>query len=470
MPRVTTVDLARLPRVDRVAAHAELAEARVRLGARVVTRLAREAVDAAREAALRGRKEGVSPVAGEDEVAADAARAAQAILGSRARRVLNGTGVLLHTNLGRAPLAPAAVRALAETAGGYVALEIDLATGRRGRRGAFAERALGELCGAPSVLVVNNGAAAILLLLSAHLAGRDVLVSRGELVEIGGGFRVPEILERSGARLVEVGSTNRTRVSDYARALDARTGDARMGAAILRVHQANFRQVGFVERPALGELADLARERGVLLLEDQGSGSLDDLTDLGLREEPSPAASLAAGVDAVTFSTDKLLGGPQGGVIAGRPELVDRCRRDPLARALRLGRLPLVALEATLEAWLARGPAAIPALARARIGRAALAARAERWRLALDAAGIASEVVDTHGEMGGGAQPGEPIASAGLRIPHAAPHQIASRLRACDPAVLLRVEEGALVLDALAVAESEGAELVVALLAVLVAS
>jgi L-seryl-tRNA(Ser) seleniumtransferase len=341
MPRVPTADLARLPRVDRVAQHPRLAEARARLGVRLTTRLAREAIDAARERVI-GRG---GAVPDEDEVARAAARAAGTLLASRARRVVNATGLLLHTNLGRARLAPAAVGALAESAGGYVALEIDLATGRRGRRGAFAEEALRELTGAPAALVVNNGAAACLLLLGAHLAGRDVLVSRGELVEIGGGFRVPEILARSGARLVEVGATNRTRIADYARALDERDG----GAAILRVHQANFRQTGFVERPSIEALGALARERRVLLLEDQGSGALDDLADLGLGDEPSPAASLAAGAHAVAFSTDKLLGGPQGGVIAGQADLVDACRRDPLARALRLGRLPLVALEATLE-------------------------------------------------------------------------------------------------------------------------
>lgn len=462
MPRVPA-DLARLPRVDRVVAHGQLAEARSRLGTRLVTRLVREAIDAARERVRRG---GADAVPGEEEVAATAAAAAHAILAGKARRVVNATGVLLHTNLGRAPLAPDAVRALADTAGGYVALEIDLATGRRGWRGAFVEQALAELCGAPATLVVNNGAAACLLLLGAHLAGKDVLVSRGELVEIGGGFRVPEILERSGARLVEVGATNRTRIADYARALDQRAG----GAAILRVHQANFRQIGFVERPSIEALAALARERGVLLLEDQGSGALDDLGDVGLGDEPSPAASLAAGVHAIAFSTDKILGGPQGGVIAGRADLVEACRRDPLARALRLGRLPLVALEATLEGWLAHGAASIPVLARARAGRAAHRARALHWQKALEAAGIAAEVIDTHGEMGGGAQPGEGIPSAALRVSHPQPSAVAARLRACDPAVLVRVEEGAVVVDALAVAEAEEPELVVAMLAVLVAS
>ncbi len=459
--------LARLPRVDRVVAHPELAEARARLGLRIVTGLAREAIDAARDGLVRTAqaRRDVEVVPGEDEVAAAAAGAAQDFLGARARRVVNATGILLHTNLGRAPLAPSAIRALAETAGGYVSLEIDLATGRRGRRGAFAERALAELCGAERALVVNNGAAAILLLLGAHLSGRDVLVSRGELVEIGGGFRVPEILERSGARLVEVGATNRTRIADYARALDARAA----GAAILRVHQANFRQIGFVERPTIVDLGQLARDRGVLLVEDQGSGSLEDLSDIGLGEEPSPAASLAAGAHAVTFSTDKLLGGPQGGVIAGRADLVDACRKDPLARALRIGRLPLVALEATLEAWLAHGAAAIPVVQRARAPRSALFARVEHWQKALGAAGIHSEVVDTHGELGGGAQPGEPILSVALRVPLAASHVIAARLRACDPAVLVRMEEGAILLDALAVAEADEAELVVALLSVLVA-
>jgi L-seryl-tRNA(Ser) seleniumtransferase len=453
--------LALLPRVDRVVAHAALSEARARLGVVIATRLAREAIDAARSKLLEGDGDAAPPT--EDEVAAAAARSAQAWLGTRARRVVNATGIMLHTNLGRAPLAPAAVRAL-EATGGYVSLEIDLATGKRGRRGAFAEKALCELTGAESAMVVNNGAAAILLLATACLPGRDVLVSRGELVEIGGGFRVPEIIARSGARLVEVGSTNRTRAADYARALEERTAPA----AILRVHQANFRQVGFVERPSIPELVALARASGALLVEDQGSGAHGDLSGLGLGGEPVPRAALEAGVDAVTFSTDKLLGGPQGGVVAGRVALVDRARRDPLARALRLGRLPLVALEATLEAWLTRGEAAIPTLARARLGEAAQRARVEHWRVGLAAAGIACEVVSTRGEMGGGAQPGEGVPSAALRVPSRAAHDLAARLRACDPAVLVRIEDGAILVDALAIAEGEERELVVALLAVLV--
>ncbi len=454
--------LALLPRVDRVVSHDALSEARARLGLGIATRLAREAIDTARLTMLRGSDDATAP--SEDDVAAAAATAAQAWLGLRARRVVNGTGVVLHTNLGRAPLAPSAVQALADTAGGYVSLELDLASGKRGRRGAFAEKALVEMTGAESALVVNNGAAAILLLATACFAGRDVLVSRGELVEIGGGFRVPEIVARSGARLVEVGSTNRTRASDYARALEGRTAPA----TILRVHQANFRQVGFVERPAVAELAELARASSALFVEDQGSGAYGDLSGLGLGGEPDARASLRAGVDAITFSTDKLLGGPQGGVIAGRAALVDRARRDPLARALRLGRLPLIALEATLESWLARGEIAIPALARARLGEAAQRTRVEQWRVGVAAAGISCDVVATRGEMGGGAQPGEGVPSAALRIPNRAPHVLASRLRALDPAVLVRIEDGAILVDALAIDAGEERELIVALLAVLV--
>jgi len=450
-----------LPRVDRVVAHDALSEARARLGAALVTRLARETIDAARRD-LRAEDGGVCPT--EDQVAAATACAAAAWLGLRARRVVNATGILLHTNLGRAPLAPAAVAALADTAGAYVSLELDLATGKRGRRGAFAERALAEMSGAQDALVVNNGAAAILLVASACFGGRDVIVSRGEVVEIGGGFRISEIIARSGARLVEVGSTNRTHASDYARALESCTAPA----AILRVHQANFRQVGFVGRPSITELSDLARASGALLVDDQGSGARGDLADLGLAGEPLARAALDAGADAVTFSTDKLLGGPQGGVIVGRTSLVSLARRDPLARALRLGRLALVALEATLEGWLSRGESAIPVLSRARLGEAVQRSRALRWRTELEAAGIDCEIVATRGEMGGGSQPGEGIASAALRLASRAPHDLAARLRACDPAVLVRIEDGAILVDALAIAEAEERELVVALLAVLV--
>jgi L-seryl-tRNA(Ser) seleniumtransferase len=273
--------------------------------------------------------------------------------------------------------------------------------------------------------------------------GRRVLVSRGELVEIGGGFRVPEVMARSGAQLVEVGTTNKTRVADYARELER--GDV---AAVLRVHQGNFRQEGFVARPPLAELAELAQKAGVPLLEDLGGGALVDFAAHGLAGEPTVQASVEAGVDLVCFSTDKLLGGPQGGAVVGRSGLVERARRDPFARAVRMGRLPLVALEATLEAYLAREPRRLPALDALLRPLPEVRARAEAWVTALAAEGVASEAVPLEAEVGGGALAGVPLASVGVALASSRPDALARALRRGDPAVLARVHAGQLVLDA----------------------
>jgi L-seryl-tRNA(Ser) seleniumtransferase len=431
-----------LPRVDRVVAHPLLAAARARLGAPGLTSLARRAIADARRAVRAGE-----PCPTLDAVAGRVAAMADATLRSRARRVINASGVILHTNLGRAPLARAAARALAEDAGGYTSVEIDLTTGRRGARGAFAEAAL----------IVNNNAAAVLLALGALTARADrraVLVSRSELIEIGGGFRVPDVLTRSGARLVEVGTTNRTRVEDYARALDE-TGDV---AAILRVHQGNFRQTGFVERPSLSALAALARARGVLLVKDLGGGALIDLGVPGLAGEPLVRDTITAGVDLVCFSTDKVLGGPQGGALVGRADLVERARRDPLARALRLGRLPLVALEATLACYLEGALEEIPAVAAMRASLASVRARAAAWQAALAARGVGSAVVDVDAVVGGGAYAEVPIASAGLALdaPDAcSAEEVSRRLRAVDLPIVARIHDGRVVVDARTVLPSE---------------
>lgn len=445
--------LARLPRVDRVAAHPSLDLLRRRLGAEAVTRITRRVIDRARAAVREG-----APCPSVEEAAAEVARDARAVLARRARRVINATGVILHTNLGRAPLPRPAVEALAASAAGYTSVEIDLETGRRGARGAFAEGALAELAGAEAALVVNNNAAAVLLVLSALTAGARVLVSRGELIEIGGGFRVPDVLARSGARLIEVGTTNKTRLDDYARAMD--DGGA---AAILRVHQANFRQVGFVERPSLAALADLARARGALLIKDLGGGAMLDLGPYGLPGEPTVRASVEAGSDIVCFSTDKVLGGPQGGAIVGRADLVERARRDPLARALRLGRLPLVALEATLACYLEGELDHVPALAAVRMPLSEVVKRATGWQVELAARGVASKVVELAVAMGGGSLAEEPLASAGIALDADGVEGLARSLRLGDPAVLARIHEGKLILDARTVLPGEDAALLDAL-------
>jgi L-seryl-tRNA(Ser) seleniumtransferase len=446
-------DLPRLPRVDRVVAHAALDHARRRLGAKAVTDLARRAIADARDEVKRG---GAAP--SEDDVAREVARRAEASLSARARRVINATGVVLHTNLGRAPLSRAATEALAASAPGYTSVEIDLASGRRGARGAFAESALASLAGAEDALVVNNNAAAVLLALSALASGRGVLVSRAELIEIGGGFRVPDVLARSGARLVEVGTTNRTRESDYENAL---TADSGIGA-ILRVHQGNFRQIGFVERPRLASLAAIAKRRGVLLVKDLGGGALIDLAPHGITGEPTVQSCVDAGADVVCFSTDKALGGPQGGALVGRAALVDRARRDPLARALRLGRLPLVALEATLASYLEGGPDAVPALAMIRRDVGALRDRAAAWITALAAHGVAARAIDLASLVGGGACAEEPLASAGIALDTDDADALAARLRAGATPVVARIEGGAVIFDARTVLPDEDDALVAA--------
>src|SRR4051794_9786150 len=305
----------------------------------------RTALEHARDEIRAGREPG-------DPIAA----ALLAVEGARRpslRRVINATGVIAHTNLGRAPLPAAAIERVVDVGEGYSNLELELESGRRGSRQTHLEAILSRLTGAEASLVVNNGAAAVLLALAALAEGREVLVSRGELIEIGDGFRIPDVLERSGARLVEVGTTNRTRAGDYAAGVTSET------ALVLRVHQSNFRVVGFTERPTLAELATVAREAGVPFVDDLGSGVVSAVGD-----EPTIAASLAAGAELVCFSGDKLLGGPQAGIVVGRADLVERLRRHPLQRALRAGKLTLAALEGTLGLYLdpVRAKAEIPVL------------------------------------------------------------------------------------------------------------
>jgi L-seryl-tRNA(Ser) seleniumtransferase len=352
------------------------------------------------------------------------------------RRVLNATGVLVHTNLGRAPLADAALARVAEVGGGYSNLELDLGTGARGSRQDHLAELLRRLTGADAALVVNNNAAAVLLALAALADGREVIVSRGELIEIGDGFRIPDVLARSGARLVEVGTTNRTRASDYESAVGPET------ALLLRVHQSNFRVVGFTERPQLDELAQVAERAGLPLVDDLGSGALAPLGD-----EPTAAESLRAGADLVCFSGDKLLGGPQAGVVVGRADLVDRLRRHPLQRALRADKLTLAALEGTLA--LALAPETrdrIPVLRMLHEPVEEVRARAERL-----AGLVGGEVEDTVARVGGGALPLAELPSAACAIEEA----LAEPLRLGEPPVVGIVRDGRLLLDCRTLADDE---------------
>jgi L-seryl-tRNA(Ser) seleniumtransferase len=355
------------------------------------------------------------------------------------RRVLNATGVLVHTNLGRAPLAPAALERVVEVGAGYSNLEYDLERAERGSRQDHLGPLLERLTGAEAALVVNNNAAAVLLALAALAEGREVVVSRGELVEIGDGFRIPEVLARSGARLVEVGTTNRTRAADYERAIGPDT------ALLLRVHQSNFRVVGFSEQPRLAELADVAARHGLPLVDDLGSGALAPVAD-----EPTPAESLRAGADLVCFSGDKLLGGPQAGIVVGRAELVERLRKHPLQRALRADKLTLAALEGTLV--LALDPATreqIPVLRMLHEPVERVRARAQRL-----AELVGGEVEETVARVGGGALPLTELASAACAVEEA----LAERLRLGEPPVIAIVRDGRTLLDCRTLTDAEADE------------
>jgi L-seryl-tRNA(Ser) seleniumtransferase len=391
------------------------------------------AVDAARVVLERAREQVRSGVDPGDL----SARLDHELANARApslRRVINATGVIAHTNLGRAPLAEAALERVHDVARGYSNLEYDLAAGERGSRQAHVTRILRRLTGAESALVVNNNAAAVMLALAALAEGREVLVSRGELIEIGDGFRIPDVLARSGARLKEVGTTNRTRAADYEAAIGPDT------AMLLRVHQSNFRVVGFTEQPRLEELAELARRHGLPLVDDLGSGALVDV-----RDEPTPRASLAAGADLVCFSGDKLLGGPQAGVVVGRAELVEQLRRHPLQRALRADKLTLAALEGTLTLAL-DSPEEIPVLRMLREPPEAVRARAERLAALVD-----GEVEETVARAGGGALPLAELPSFACAVEE----ELATPLRLGEPPIIGIVRDGRLLLDCRTLTDGE---------------
>jgi L-seryl-tRNA(Ser) seleniumtransferase len=372
------------------------------------------------------------------------------------RRVINATGVVLHTNLGRAPLADTAVEAMVAAAREYTNLEYDLDAGARGSRYVHCVSLLTELTGAEDALVVNNAAAALVLALTTLAPGAGVVVSRGELVEIGGGFRIPEILERSGARLVEVGSTNRTRLGDYRKALEA--GGARV---LLKVHRSNFRITGFTEEASLEELAGLAREHDVALLHDLGSGLLMEPERLGLPGEPRPHDSLRAGTDLVAFSGDKLLGGPQAGVLLGRADLIARLRSDPMCRALRVDKGTLAGLEATLRLYRDpdRALSEIPTLRMLHADSGELEARARAVASTLETSGVECGVVETAGAVGGGTFPDVELPSWGVRLGEGMTDELARALRAGDPPVVGRVLDDAVVLDVRTVLEGQESEL-----------
>jgi L-seryl-tRNA(Ser) seleniumtransferase len=430
-----------LPAVDRLVAAVETAQPGIagwaaREGARDALAAARERLAAA-----------AAPEAPDlEELVRSAAARARELARPHPARVLNATGIVLHTNLGRAPLASGAAESAARAARGYTDLELDLASGRRGSRTAAVVDKLRLLAGVPDAVVVNNNAAAILLVLATLARGREVIVSRGELVEIGGSFRVPEILESAGVRLVEVGTTNRTHLADYARAIGPQT------ALLLKVHRSNFALRGFVAEATLPELSELAREHGLPLVEDLGSGTLVDLSAHGLPEEAFAPSRLRRGAEIVCFSGDKLLGGPQAGIVlTARAEHAEALRSHPLARALRLDKLSLAALDWTLAALLdGRAEDELPVLRRLLEPDAALEARARG--LAARIRGFAPELepgveADTT-EAGGGALPELALRTWVVSLrPAGGASALAAQLRAGDPPVLARVRDAALILD-----------------------
>ena len=413
----------------------------------VAVRAARKVIDAER-AGIRERAAGAEPAA-PAELVRRARALAERALGPSLRKVINATGVIVHTNLGRAPLPQAALRAVAEAAAGYSNLEYDLVAGGRGSRQAHVEELVRDVTGAESALVVNNCAAAVLLAGAALAGGRELVVSRGQLVEIGGSFRIPEIVAQSGARLREVGTTNRTRLADYERALGPEVG------AILRVHQSNFRTVGFVEEVSIEALCSL----GVPVIDDPGSGALAEGVP-ELAGEPPVRRSVTAGCAVVCFSGDKLLGGPQAGVMAGRREAIERCRSHPLARALRSDKLSLAALETVLRLYRdaeRQAAAAIPVLRMLTAGEAELSGRAERMRSLLAEAGAGARVIRATAKAGGGALPLLELEGPVCAVDpgEEGVDELAGRLRRADPPVVGRAREGWLLLDPRTLTDAE---------------
>ena len=443
-------ELQHLPSVDRVLSAERSRQVIAELGRSLVLEAARDEI-ASRRVALSN---GGTSLEFDVIVEATVARAYGALRPSL-RPVINATGVIIHTNLGRAPLSDDAIEAITTANRGYSNLEFDLDSGRRGSRYAHVDELVCRVTGAEAAMAVNNNASALLLILMALCQGRGVVISRGQLVEIGGGFRLPDVMSQSGARLVEVGTTNRTYIQDYERAIEPDST-----AALMRVHSSNFRVIGFVAAPEIGEIASLAHANGLLMLDDIGSGCLVDTRQFGLLEEPTPQDSLKAGSDLVLFSGDKLLGAPQAGIIAGRKELIETLRRHPLARALRMDKGSIAGLNATLQHYY-RGEALqkVPVWRMIATPLEALDERAKRWATAI---GSGATVVDGRSMIGGGSLPEESLASRLVALQTADVEALARRLRTARTPVVGRIEHDALLLDPRTVQPGEDDALVAA--------
>ncbi len=458
----------KLPAVDKLLSVPEIAALAADYGSGPVTEATRAELEAARMAIQNGQP---APTDGQwKERITDSVIAASA---SSLRPVVNATGVLIHTNLGRTPLSNEAQEAVVRLAKGYSTLEYDLEAGQRGSRHAHPARLLCELTGAEDALVVNNNAAAIFLVLTALCDGREVIVSRGELVEIGGGFRIPDVLRQSGVTLVEVGTTNRTHPHDFVEAIGPRT------AALMRIHASNFKQVGFVTKPELAELVEIAHgqqsasaqgsteivdagfksdplgdgqnrvhDDRPLVIDDLGSGTLLDTTQFGLAPEPMVQSSVLAGADVITFSGDKLLGGPQAGLLVGKAELISKLRSHPLARALRVDKMTLAALDATLGAYRRmRATDEIPVWRMIAQTAEAIQQRAHQFQRQLAAANVETELIPGKSTVGGGSLPGETLPTVLLALDMPRPDNAAAALRKTDPPVICRIQKDRLLFD-----------------------
>ena len=425
-------------------------------GRRRLAQLARQAIDAVRQelSEVAGEKIADSKDTLREAVLEQLKRVANISRSSGIHNVINATGVVIHTNLGRAPLSSDAVAAVARAAG-YCNLEYDISTGKRGKRGASVESMLAELTGAEAAVVVNNCAAAAFLVLSVFAKDGETIVSRGELVEIGGDFRVPDVLTQSGSKLKEVGTTNRTKLTDYAKAINENT------KLVMRVHPSNYRIIGFTEKPSLKDLADEAHKHDLLLYEDAGSGAVIDLARFGLGDEPMISRAIEDGADIVTFSGDKLLGGTQAGIVVGRRELIERLRKHSLYRALRADKLVYAALEATVGAYLREtAERDIPVLRMLSLDRDVLEQRASKFAEGLRkvaGANVAVETVDGESVVGGGSAPGTRLDTVLVTVSHQTlrPEVIELKLRMAETPVVARIENDRVVIDLRTVGESE---------------
>ncbi|MGD8821987.1 MAG: L-seryl-tRNA(Sec) selenium transferase [Anaerolineales bacterium] len=439
------MSLRSLPSVDRLLGSDQLAATLAEYGRPLTLQAARQALDQARDQIRQG---GDTP--NEVELIKRLQSTLQAWLAPTLHPVINATGVIIHTNLGRAPLSQEAQAAMLEVARGYSTLEYDLASGKRGRRELHAEGLLRQLTGAPSALVVNNNASAVLLALTALAFGRQVLISRTQLVEIGGGFRIPDVLAQSGAELVEVGTTNRTHRRDFQNAINDHT------ALILRAHHSNFKIVGFTTEPSLDELVELGRQHKIAVIDDLGSGALLDTAEFGLGHEPTVQESLQSGASVVAFSGDKLLGGPQAGILLGEENVVQQLRQHPLARAVRPDKLCLAALSATLTHYLKdEALAKIPIWRMIAQPADELKSRAQAWADRLGK----GEIIEGRSTVGGGSLPEESLPTWLLAFGSQDPDELAAQLRHAPMAVIARIQDDRVVLDPRTVLDEQEDEL-----------